>query len=165
MRLQQQAHFAELREDQGLLAGVEQIGDQLVEAGQLARSPGQLRAVAQSVGRVIADLLEPGERGQHQTAAAHACGFLRIGQQLVDHGLVHVRLLAGERRPGDLLDLVGQVWHERFVGLRAPQQKWPGQTAQFGGGDRIVLAFDGICEVLAELCGVTQQPRGDDLED
>ena len=35
--LQQQAHLAELGEHQRLLAGVEQVGDQLVEARQLAR--------------------------------------------------------------------------------------------------------------------------------
>ncbi|MEI2723498.1 MAG: hypothetical protein V9H26_08140 [Verrucomicrobiota bacterium] len=158
-------HLAELGEHQRLLAGIEQVGDQLVEAGELARATGQLRAVAQRVGGVVADLLQPGERGQHEAAAAHAGGLLRVGEQLVDDGLVHVRLLAGERRPRHLLHLVGQVGHERLVGLRAPQQERPGEPAQLGGGDRVVLALDRVGEVLAELGGVAQQAGGDDLED
>ena len=165
VRLQQQAHLTELCEDQCLLASVQQVGDQLVKARQLARSPGQLRPVAQRVRRVVADLLEASQRGEHEAAPAHACGLLCVGQQLVDNGLVHVRLLAGERRPRDLLDLVGQVWHQRLVGLRAAQQERPGEAAQFGGGYRVVLALDRVGEVLAELRGIPQQPGGDDLED
>ena len=121
--LQQQAHLAELGEHQRLLAGVEQVGDQLVEAGQLARPAGEPRAVAERVRRVVADLLETGQRGQHQAAALHAGGLLGVGQQLVDDALVHAGLLAGERRPRDLLDLVGQVGHQRLVGLGAAQQE------------------------------------------
>ena len=135
MALQQQAHLAELGEHQGLLAGVEQVGDQLVEAGQLAGSATEPRPVAERVRRVVADLLQPGQRGQHQAAAAHAGGLLGVGQQLVDDALVHAGLLAGQRGPGQLLDLVGQVGHQRLVGLGAAQQERRRQLTQRRRGD------------------------------
>ena len=69
-------------------------------------------------------------------------GLLGIGQQLVDDALVHAGLLAGERRPGQLLDLVGQVGHERLVGLRAAQQERRRQPAQGLGRGDVVVALD-----------------------
>ena len=90
----------------------------------LPQRPPRRDAVAERVRRVVADLLEPGERGQHQPAALHPRRPARR------------RPAAGRRRPGtcvacsrvsvaqaDLLDLVGQVGHERLVGLGAPQQE------------------------------------------
>ena len=66
---------------------------------------------------MVADLLEPGERGEHEPAPLHARGRGGVGEQLVDDVLVQHGLLAGEPGPGDLLDLVGQVGHELAVGL------------------------------------------------
>ena len=111
--------------------------------------PAEPRAVAERVRRVVADLLEPGQRGEHQAAAAHAGGLLGVDEQLVDDLLVHARLLAGQRRPGDLLDLVGQIGQQRLVGLGAPQQERRRQPAQCRGGG-VVVSFDGHCEPPAE---------------
>ena len=89
---QQLAHLAELGEHERPLADVEQLVDELVEAGQLARAAAEAGAVAEHVGRVVADLLEPGQRGEHEPAAAHPVGRRGVGEQLVDDVLV-------ERRP------------------------------------------------------------------
>ena len=67
---QQLAHLPELGEHERPLADVEQLVDELVVAGQLARAAGQPGAVAEHVGRVVADLLEPGERGEHEARGA-----------------------------------------------------------------------------------------------
>ena len=70
--LQQVAHLAELGEHQRPLVDVEQLGDELVEAGELAGAAGEPRAVLERVGGVVADLLEARQRGQHATPPAHA---------------------------------------------------------------------------------------------
>ena len=70
--LQQLAHLAELREHQRPFVDVEQLGDELVEAVELAGPTGEPRPVTQRVGGVVADLLQPGQGGQHATSPAHA---------------------------------------------------------------------------------------------
>ena len=155
--LQQQAHLAELGEHERLLAGVEQVVDELVEPGELARPTGQRRAVAQRVRGVVADLLQPRERGKHQSPSAHAGLGLGVDQQLVDHALVHAGLLARERRPRDLLDLVGQVGHQRLVGLGAPQHERRGEPPQGGGRLGVAVLLDGQREAGAERVAVAEQ--------
>ena len=155
--MQQQAHLAELGEHQRLLAGIDQVGDQLVETGQLARPAAEARPVAECMRRMVADLLQPGQRGQDQTAPAHARGLLGIGQQLVDDALVHAGLLAGQRCPRQLLDLVGQVGHQRLVGLGSPKQERRRQLTQRLGCGEIVVAFDRDREAMAELVEVAEQ--------
>ncbi len=140
--LQQVAHLAELGEHQRPLVDVEQLVDELVEAGQLARATGQPRAVLERLGRVVADLLEPGQRRQHATAALHAFEVLGVDQQLVDDLLVEHRLLAGELGEGDLLDLVGQVGQQSPVGLGAAQHERLRERAQAGRDLAVVVALD-----------------------
>ena len=163
--LQQHPHLAELGEHQGVLAGVQQVFHQLVEAVQLPAAAGQAGPVAQRVRRVVADLLQPGERGQHQPAPPHALLLLGVLEQLVHHGLIQVGLLAGERRPGDLLHLVRQVGHQRAVRFGAAQQERRREAAQFLRRVGVALALDGGDEPLAELGGVAQEAGGDHLED
>ncbi len=83
----------------------------------LPERPASREPSPSSVGRVVADLLEPHQGGEHETAALHALGLLGVGQQLVDHLLVERRLLAGELGAGDLLDLVRQVGQQRLSAL------------------------------------------------
>ena len=81
------------------LADVEQFVDQLVEASELARTTRDARAVTGGLRGVVADLLQASQRGEHEAASLHPLGCLRVGEELVDDGLVHRRLLAGERSP------------------------------------------------------------------
>ena len=97
VRLQQRAELGVLGEDQGLVALGDDLFGQLLEAGQLAGAPGQPGAVAQQVGGVVADLLEPGHRGQHVAPALDALAVLDLRQHVVDDGLVERGLLGRER--------------------------------------------------------------------
>ena len=133
--LQQLAHLAELCEHQRPFVDVEQLGDELVEAVELAGATGQPRAVAQRLGGVVAHLFQAGQCRQHATPPAHAFFVRRVVEQLVDDLLVQHRLLAGELGEGDLLDLVGQVGQQPPVGLGAPQHERLGEPAQPLGGD------------------------------
>ena len=157
---EQLAHLPELGEHERPLADVEQLVDELVEAGQLARAPGEPRAVAEHVGRVVADLLEPGERGEHEAAPLHPGRRRGVGEQLVDDVLVQHGLLAGEPGPGDLLDLVRQVGHERAVGLGAAQHERLGDAAQPGGGLAVAVALDRLGEAVAEALAAAEHARG-----
>ena len=84
----------------------EDLVEQLLDPGQLAGPAGERRAVAEEVGRVVADLLQPQKPGQHRAAAVDALGLVGVAQQVVDHGLVEGGLLPGERAPIGQLDLV-----------------------------------------------------------
>ena len=150
VRLQQVAHLAELGEHQRPLVDVEQLVDELVEAGELAGATGQPGAVLERLGGMVADLLEPGQRRQHPTSPLHPLEILGVEQQLVDDLLVERRLLAGELGEGDLLDLVGQVGQQPAVGLGAAQHERLGQRAQAGRDLSVVVAFDRPRVLLAE---------------
>jgi hypothetical protein len=165
VRLEQVAHLAELGEHEGALAHVEQLGDELVEPVQLARPTLDARAVLQGLGGVVADLLEPGERGEHPPAPLHALEVLGVDQQLVDHLLVEHRLLLGELGEGDLLDLVGQVGQQPLVGLGAPQDERLGERAEPGRHLGVAVTFDRRRVLLAELLLAPEQPGVDRVED
>ena len=162
---QQLAHLAELGEHERPLADVEQLVDQLVEAGQLAGATGQAGPVAEHVDRVVADLLEPGQGGEHEAAPLHAGGRGGVGEQLVDDVLVQHGLLPGERGPRDLLDLVRQVRHQRAVGLGAPQDERLGDAPQPRRGVAVAVALDRLGEAVPEALPAAEHPGVDGVED
>ena len=139
---EQVAHLPELREHERPLALVEQLGDELVEPGELAGPAGEARPVLQRMRRVVADLLQTHQRGEHEAAAAHAARQFGVGEELVDDLLVHRGLFAGELGVGDLFDLVGQVGQQASVGLRAAEDERLREAAEPGGRVGIVVAFD-----------------------
>ena len=159
-RAQQLAHLAELGEHERPLVGVEQLGDEFVEARELAGPSGEARAVAERVGGVVADLLEARQRGEHETAPPHALGLFGVGEQLVDDLLVERRLLAGELGVGDLLDLVGQVGEQPPVGLGAPQDERLREPAQPRRRVGVAVALDRRAEALAEPAAGCRAGRG-----
>ena len=100
-RLEHVAHLGELGEDQRLFAALERPPPTSRSAGSsLPERPGR-RAVAQELGRVVADLLELRQRRQHQPLALDALGLFDFVEPLLDHGGVERRLLLGQacRRP------------------------------------------------------------------
>src|SRR5207249_8366140 len=89
-------------------------------------------ALAQPVCRVIADLLEAHEVGQHQAASLDALREARDGMlELVDRLLVERGLRAGEETERLHLSLVRQVRDDGAVGLEPAQEVWPDQAAQW----------------------------------
>src|SRR5207245_4546084 len=80
-------------------------------------------ALAQPVRRVIADLLEAHEVGQHQAAPLDALREARDGMlELVDRLLVERGLRAGEETERLHLSLVRQVRDDGAVGLEPAQE-------------------------------------------
>ncbi len=118
----------------------------------------------QRVSRVVADLLEPGQSCEDEAAALHAIRPLGCRQELVDDRLVHGPLLLGERRPGDLLDLVGEVGHERLVGLGTAKYERSGQGSEPSRDFQVLLAFDRGRPPVPELGLAAEQARHDHIE-
>ena len=166
---QQRPHLDELGEHQRPLADVDELVDELVEAGQLAGAAVQSGIVAERMDGVVADLLELGEGGEHDRAALHALVVIGGFEQFVDDVLVEHRLLAGEAGPGDLLDLVGQLGHELAIGLGTAQHEWPRQRPQrrrrFGGDRRVVAALDRLGVAMAEALARSEHAGVDPVED
>ena len=161
MTPQQNAHLDELGEHERLFADVDELVDQLVEAGQLAGSPMQAGPVAECVGRVVADLFELREGGEDDRPPLHPFVLVGLFEQLVDDLLVEHGLLAGEPGPGDLFDLVGQFGHELAIGLGAPHER-AGQCLQRGSGlfghDPVVATLDRLGVAVAELLAEPSMP-------
>jgi hypothetical protein len=157
VRLKAAAPLGELGEHQRLLARGEDLVDELVEPIELARPAGQPRTVGQQVRRVVADLLEPQHRLQHQPAPFDALGCLDLGEHVLDDRAVEARLLAGEVAALVELDLVGQVGRDRGVGLLASQHERPGEPPQPGSRLVVVEPLDRDGEALAERGLGTEQ--------
>jgi hypothetical protein len=152
VRGEQVAHLLVLGEHQRGVAGGQRLVEQRGEARELGaaelrerqrrRVDRGARALAERVGRVVADLFEAREHLQHQALARDAVGAVHLAQGLVDHALVEARLLLGEVHPGGLDDLVGEVVDHAAVALEPPQHQRPHQAAQGGGLLRVALALD-----------------------
>ena len=155
--MQQQPHLAELGEDQCALTKLEQLVDQFVEASELARTADEARAIARGMRWVIADLLESRQRGEHQTAPLHSGLGLRVGEQLIDHRLVHRGLLASEGCPRHLLDLVGQLGQQCFVGFGAAKNERLREGAQRSRGGGVASSLDGLRVLVVERVGAAIQ--------
>jgi len=165
MLVQELAHLAELGEHQGSFALVLQVGDQLVESRQLAGSACQARTVFQCVCRVVAHLLEPHERGQHQAASAHPALLFGVVEELVDDLLIQRCLLFGELGVRDLLDLVGQVGQESLVGFGPAEDERLRHASQPRCGIGVMVTFDWRSELVAELGEAAEQAGVDRVED
>ncbi len=90
---QKLAHPSVLGEHEGPLAGVDQLVDQLVEAGELARAPRDRAPVVEEVRRMVADLLQAGERGEHEASALHPVRAFGLVEEVVEYRLVEAGLL------------------------------------------------------------------------
>lgn len=92
------------RKQQRLFAGLQNRVNQLLAAGQLAGAAGQIGAVGQVVGGVVADLLEPGQARQYKILAFDAIAGGGLLQQLIGHRLVQGGLLFAQLAEFDLLN-------------------------------------------------------------
>ena len=122
--------FAELGKHQHFfLLGGNHLG-QLAQAGKLAAVFGFPGTIAQPLRRVVANLLEAHQRGQHHALAAHAVAGLKRRSQLFHGLLVEGSLRRAQMAPGFEFDLVGQVADDPFVGFQATQDVGLDQRAQ-----------------------------------
>src|SRR5262249_48056508 len=119
--------------------------------------------IAYPLRRMIADLLQPHQEGQHDAFALQALGRVERGGQLLNRILVERRLLATERAERLELSLVREVSDDRLVGLEPPQDVRPYQLAQWteGASRRLAEAF----YEARELLGGPQQSGIDEVED
>ena len=158
VRHQQMAELGELGEAQHPVALGQDLGEDLLEAHDLARAAPDRGAVVQELGRVVADLLELGHRGEHVAPALDALRVLDLLHHVVDDRAVERGLLGREPVVLRDLDLLGQVVDDRRVGLDPAQQVGPGDRAQ--PRRRLVAAvpLDRHRVALAEAVGRAQQP-------
>ncbi|MDQ1200677.1 hypothetical protein QE449_001295 [Rhodococcus sp. SORGH_AS303] len=127
VRRHHRAERRELGEQQCFLAVAEDRVENVVHecelAGAVLATTQHRRPVVEEVRRVIAHLLEPGQRAEHRALARHALTLGDLPHHLVDHCLVQARLLGGEVRAHGHLELVGQIRDDRLVGLHPPQNE------------------------------------------
>jgi hypothetical protein len=80
------AHLGELSKDQRAVTNGERLFQHFAQPIQLARTPSQGRSVTQELGRVVAHLLQSGERTQHRPASLNPfTGRVYPLQRLFDH--------------------------------------------------------------------------------
>ena len=96
VRHQQMPELGELREAQHPVALGQDLGEDLLEAHDLAGAPPDRGAVVQELGRVVADLLELGHRGEHVAPALDALRVLDLLHHVVDDRAVERGLLRRE---------------------------------------------------------------------
>ena len=140
---------------------------ELHELGYLARAvcapDGHRRAIAEKVGRVVADLLDARDRGQHQPAARHPFALLKLLLHLVHQRRVQGRLLLRHLHGDDVLALFRQVVNNRGVRLHAPEDKRRREPLQplahLIGQAFVAPGLDRLGKVVAEKRLRAQHPR------
>ena len=158
-----------LREQQYLLVVSQDLGEHLVERGELAgpvpAAPQQRRAVAQIVGRVIADLLERGQPREDRTLARGPFGLLDLLHHVPDDRPVEGRLFAGQWGVDTDVLLVGQVGDDPRVGFEPTQHERAGERPQPRCRRLVAMGFDRDREPGPERTGRTEHPGIGELQD
>ena len=122
--------FLELGEDQRLLLSRGDFLGEVAQARELAAVLFRPCAVAEPLGRVVADLLQPHEQGKDDAAPLYAVGLFKLTGEIVHCLLVKRSLLAAERAEGLYLGLIGKIRDDALVGLQTPQNIGAHQLAQ-----------------------------------
>ena len=149
----------------------EPFSDRIVPSSSSHRSsfserPGQPPAgLAQVVGGVVADLLEPGEQRQHQPAPGGLVGPLDPVHRLADQRLVEHHLLAGQADHVVGLGLGRQLRRDAGVGLAAAEQERLHELGEAAGHARVDAALDRCRPHLAEGVARAEQTGGGPVED
>ena len=159
MGLEQQPPFGELGEQQRPVARLDHLLEDLFEPLQLAAAAAEAAVAAgqrglgvflQGQGRVVADLLELGEQGQHLAVLlAQRCPGDGI-EALVDCLVVELLLLWSQAHPFVELHLLRQVGNDRLVGFEAPQDEGPHPAFEIPQRRHVAVALDRQPVALAE---------------
>ena len=122
---QRSRHLAKLSEYQHLLLfGGNHFSD-LPQTRPLAAVCLAPCPIAQPLGRVIANLLEPRQEGEDQTLTLDTLSVIEQPRQFFDRLLIKRRLFSRELAKRLDLDLLRQIGNHRFVGLQPPQYVRP----------------------------------------
>ena len=127
---QRSRNLAELREDQRLLLPLCQLLADLSEARELSTIVRLITVVAGPLRRVVANLLQPHQRRQHDAAALDSVGLINRRCQLPHRLLVKHRLPPAQSTVGVHLGLLRQIGDHALVGLETAQNIRPHQRAQ-----------------------------------
>ena len=112
------------------------LGQLLADFGQareLAAVPRPVLAVAGELAGMIARLLQPHQRPQHDAAPRDSFDLLEVASHGLHDALVERHLLAGQMAVARRLGLVRQVGDDAAVRLQTPQNVRPYQPAQRRG--------------------------------
>ena len=149
-----------LGKDQEALAGFSGLVHDAHEffnlAGAMLTLDRHRRAIAQVMRGVITNLLDTGERGQHQPALIHSRSFLQVFFHLVDQCFIQGSLLGGHGNGKDLLGLFWQIIDNIRIRLHAAKDKRRGELAQAFRHLFVIIALDGLSKVIAEERGGAQ---------
>ncbi len=151
----------EVGEDQHPLVAGEDRLDDLVEPGQLAGAPVEAVFVGAVVHRVVADLLEGGDGGEHR---ALALGRARLagrggGDEVVEHRLVEPDLLGGHGAVVELVDAVGQLLGDGRLVLGAAVDQDAVERPQ----SRLAVRRGAVARAVAGAVGRGRAELGDEL--
>ena len=128
MGLQQVPPLGELGEQQRPIARLDHLLEDFLQALQLGAAAGEAGLhplFLQGQGRVVADLLQSGEQGQHLAMLlAQRCPRDRI-QAFVNSSVVELLLLGAQTHPFPQFHLFRQVRDDRAIGLQATQDEGP----------------------------------------
>src|SRR5690606_22891302 len=156
----------ELREDEDAVAVGELLLDQLEEHLELRGAFELTRGGDADEARIAADLAELHQRVEH---ADDTRGEALLADEAPDAGvggdadaLVELALLVAEIDGADDLRLRGQI--TRHVALEAPQDEGSHPALELGEA-RVVALFDGEFVALAELIGLAEHARHQEVEE
>ena len=180
MGLEQQAPFGELGEQQGPIARFDHLFEDLLESLQLGAAIAEAAVAAgehgvglflESQGRVVADLLELGEQGQHLAVLLAQGGPGDGIEALFDCFVVELFLLWSQAHPLVELHLLRQVGDDRLVGFEPPQDEGPHPGLEIAHRGHVAVALDrqpvALAEegLIAEHLGVEEVHQGPQLAD
>ncbi len=115
--------------------------------------------------RVVANLFELQDHGQHIPAPLHALAFSHFLHRIFHDGFIQRGLLLGERAIFLHLNLFRQILDDARIALDAPQDERAHQAAQPFGGVRVAKTFDRHRELAPEALLPAQEARIEELHD
>ena len=161
VRLEQQPPFGELGEQQGPIARLDHLLEDLLQPlhlGAAGREAGIHPLLLEGQGGVVADLLELREQGQHLAVLLAQGGAGDRIEALLHRFGVKLLLLGAEAHPFAQLHLLGQVGDDRFVGLEAAQDEGAHPGLEVPQGAHVAVALDRQAVALAEEGFIPQHP-------
>ena len=96
---------------------------------ELAAVPGPLSVIAKPLRRMVADLLEAGQKRQHHATAFDAVQASKLLGEQIHRFLIEGRLYLGQCAVGDHFGLLRQIRNDVAIGLEPTQDVGANQFA------------------------------------
>jgi hypothetical protein len=148
-------HFLKLGENERLFLAAGYFFRQFAEACEFPAVVRVEGVIAQPLARVIADLFEPHEEGEDQSASLDATGIAQFLGQVVHAFLIEGGLLAAQAAGDRQFCFIWEVGDDMAVSFQASQDPWLHQSSQWSviGDLRFVDGF----EVSRKFCRAAEQ--------